>query len=272
MTWIWIGLGVLAGAYLIVVGWLYLMQSRMVYFPSRQIEADPNDYALQYQDVSFTAADGVALHGWFVPAENEKGVVLLLHGNGGNVSHRLDLLAMLNRLGVSTFIIDYRGYGKSEGRPSEQGTYLDARAAWDYLTATRGVAPEKIILHGRSLGGAVAAKLATKQTPRAMIVESCFTSVPDLGAQLYPMFPVRLLSRFKYDAQAYLREVSCPVLIIHSRDDDIVPFSHGRRLFQAANEPKAFLEITGTHNDGYVASEQIYTERLGKFFAEHLGR
>ena len=267
-----IGLGVLAGAYLVVVVWLYLMQSRMVYFPSRQLEANPNDYALQYQDVSFKAADGVALHGWFVPAENEKGVVLLFHGNGGNVSHRLDLLVLLNRLDVSTFIFDYRGYGRSGGRTTEQGTYLDAEAAWEYLTATRGVQAEKIILHGRSLGGAVAARLATKRTPRAMIVESCFTSVPDLGAELYPMFPVRLLSRFKYDAQAYLRQVSCPVLIIHSRDDDIVPFRHGRRLFQAANEPKAFLEITGGHNDSFIVSEQTYTQRLGEFFAEHFGR
>jgi dipeptidyl aminopeptidase/acylaminoacyl peptidase len=169
------------------------------------------------------------------------------------------------------FIFDYRGYGKSEGRISEKGTYLDAEAAWRYLVDERQVDPSKIFIFGRSLGGAVGSWLAQEHTPRALIIESTFTSIPDIAAQLYPFLPIRRLARFRYSAIDYVQQVSCPVLIVHSRDDEMISFSHGRRLFEAANEPKELLEIRGTHNEGFITSGKFYQDGLKSFISEHAG-
>ena len=247
------------------------VQSRLVYFPLDRIDATPDMVGLRYEEVALTASDGVRLAGWFVPAEEPRGVALFCHGNAGNISHRLDTVQMHRGLGLSSFVFDYRGYGASGGKPSEQGTYRDAEAAWRYLTETRRVPAERIVLHGRSLGGPIAAWLATQHTPRALILESTFTSLPDLGAQLYWFLPVRLISRFRYDTRRYLHDVACPVLVVHSPGDDIIPFRHGQRLFEAAREPKTFLEIAGTHNEGWSDSGTHYTVGLNDFLATHLG-
>ncbi len=196
-------------------------------------------------------------------------MILFCHGNGGNISHRLDSIQLFHRLGLSTFIFDYRGYGLSEGSPAEKGTYLDAEAAWNYLIRQRKVEPKKIIVFGRSLGGAVAAWLAQGHTPRMLIIESTFTSVKDLAGKFYPYFPVRLLSRFNYNVIEYLQKVNCPLLIIHSRDDEIVPFSHGQRLFMSAKEPKEFLDIMGTHNEGFILSGKHYETGLDSFISQY---
>jgi hypothetical protein len=175
---------------------LFFMQERMVFLarmPGRQLEATPRDAGFDYVDVNFETADGLSLHGWYVYAHNPRGTILFLHGNAGNISHRLDSIAIFHELGLDTFIIDYRGYGQSEGKPSEEGTYRDAEAAWQYLVTQRGKDPERIIMFGRSIGGAVAAWLATKHKPAALIVESSFTSAVDMAAQLYPFMPVRLI-------------------------------------------------------------------------------
>ena len=262
LTWIIL---VPLGAYLALVLLVYLTQHRMVYFPTREIEATPRDAGLAYEDVELVAADGVKLSAWFVPAGPDAPVVLLCHGNGGNIGHRVESVRILHDLGLSVLLFDYRGYGQSEGRPTEAGTYLDADAAWNYLTRTRGVRPSDVIVQGRSLGAAVAAHLAAEQTPRALILESAFTSMPDLGRQLYPFLPVRLLCRFRYDTLQAVRAVRCAVLVVHSPQDDIVPYDHGRRIYEAANEPKQFLQITGTHNDGIFVSGRLYTEGLEGF-------
>ncbi len=212
------------------------------------------------------------LSGWFVPAERSRGVILFCHGNAGNISHRLESVQVFHRLGLSTFVFDYRGYGQSEGKPTEQGTYLDAEAAWRHLVQKQQVDPTEIIIFGRSLGGAIAAWLARDHPPKALIIESTFTSVRDIGAELYPYLPVRLLSRFDYNAMDYLRQVNCPVLIVHSRDDEIIPFSHGRRLLETANEPKEILEITGTHNEGFMTSAKRYEDGLDSFISAHVGK
>ena len=170
---------------------------------------------------------------------------------------------------MDVFIFDYRGYGQSEGKPSESGTYRDAEAAWQYLVEERKVDPNRIIIFGRSLGGAVATWQARNHTPVALILESTFTSVPDIGAKYYPFLPVRLLSRFKYDTAEYLKGVNCPVLIVHSPDDEMMPFSHGQRLFEIAKEPKGFLEISGSHNEGFIISGKRYEEGLNAFISEH---
>ncbi|MBW2596340.1 MAG: alpha/beta hydrolase [Deltaproteobacteria bacterium] len=250
---------------------IFLLQPRFIYFPERDFYETPDKAGLSYETVSFKAADGVNLSGWFIPAGKPRGVVLFCHGNAGNISHRLDSILIFHHLGLSTFIFDYRGYGASEGKPTEAGTYLDAEAAWRYLTEERDLPPTGIILFGRSLGGAIAARIAQDHKPEALIVESTFTSVPDIAADIYPFLPVRLLSRFDYNAGEYIGRVACPVLVIHSTGDDIIPFAHGRRLFEAAKEPKQFLEIAGTHNDGFVTSAKSYKEGLDAFISKHLG-
>jgi len=231
----------------------------------------PAAVGLSYEPVSFDAADNVTLSGWFIPAEPSRAMVLFCHGNAGNISHRLESIGVFHRLGLSTFIFDYRGYGSSDGRISEQGTYRDGEAAWRYLVEKRGMDPAEIIVFGRSLGGAVASWLARDHTPRGLILESVFTSIPDLAGKLYPFFPVRLMARFDYNTIEHLARVNCPVLIVHSRDDEIIPFSHGRRLFDAAREPKEFLELSGSHNDGFVVSAQRYQAGLDSFISAHVG-
>ena len=173
------------------------------------------------------------------------------------------------RAGFDAFLIDYRGYGQSEGTPSEEGTYHDAAGAWRYLTEQRGIAPDRIVIAGRSLGGAVAAWLAERHSPRALVLESTFTSVPDLASELYPWLPVRWLARFQYNTAARLPSVQSPVLILHSRADEIIPFGHGQRLWQAANEPKVLVEIQGAHNEGYTLSEREYAAALRRFLDIH---
>jgi fermentation-respiration switch protein FrsA (DUF1100 family) len=264
---------VTAAGYGVLLLAVYLGQAHLLYLPnvpSRRIEATPDDAGLAYVAEVIRASDGPRLRGWWVPVERALATVLFLHGNAGNISHRVDSLRILHQLGLNTFIFDYRGHGESEGAPSEQGTYRDAEAAWQHLTRKHGVAPRRIVVFGRSLGGAVAAWLASRHRPGALVLESTFTSVPDLAAQLYPFLPARWLSRFRYSTEEHLRGVSCPVLIVHSPEDEIVPFSHGLQLFSGAREPKELLRIRGGHNDGFLVSGTSYTEGLRGFLERSL--
>ena len=258
---------ILVATYVLLLIWTYFTQSRIVFQPTRDLSSRPDQMGLDYETVSLETADGVKLSAWFVPAKDQKDVLLFCHGNGGNMSDRLLSMKLFHDLGLSVLIFDYRGYGESEGSPTEAGTYRDAEAAWDYLVKTRGIAPGKIIIFGRSLGGAVAAHLAKDNKPRALILESTFTSADDIGAHHFPYLPVRLLSRFRYSAVEYVRQVSCPILVVHSRGDDIVPFKFGQRLYEAAGEPKTFLETQGDHNSGFVISGSLYTDGLADFIA-----
>lgn len=264
------------GLYLALGLALYLFQSRLIYFPntpSRALWATPDDAGFAYETVELTAKDGVRLHGWFLPAATKaRGVLLFFHGNAGNISHRLDSLKIFHDSGLAVLIIDYRGYGQSSGEVSEHGTYLDAEAAWHYLTKERRVPEREIVIFGRSLGAAIAADLAAKHEPGALILESGFTSVPDMAAELYRIFPVRWLTTIKYPTQTSLGNVKSPVLIIHSVNDEIIPFHHGEALFEAANEPKTFLKITGGHNDGFLTSGRVYEDGIHVFLTEHIGQ
>ena len=256
--------------YVFLLIFLFFYQDRLLFLPnlpSRAVERSPSAVGLSYEPVDLLTDDNIHLDGWFVPAPENRGVILFCHGNAGNISHRFDSLLLFHRLGFSTLIFDYRGYGRSQGRPSEAGTYLDAEAAWRYLTRERSIAPKRIILFGRSLGAAVAVQQATVHTPGALIVESCFTSVPDMAAKLYPFLPARWLSRLDYNAQEQLQRVSCPVLVVHSTDDEIIPFRHGRALYAVANEPKQFLELKGDHNNGFLLAGQAYTQKLNDFLS-----
>lgn len=264
---LWNFLILLALGYAALVALAYFFQTRLVYFPQigREMAATPRAYGLAFEPVTLATADGEKLAAWWVPHERAAGTVLILHGNAGNISHRIDYLTMLNRLGYASLIVDYRGYGRSTGSPSERGTYRDAEAAWDWLTKEKGVAAGDTILLGESLGGAVAAWLAARVKPRALVIASTFTSVPELGAQVYPFLPVRLISRFRYDTRQAIKAVKAPILVAHSRDDDIIPFAHGKALYEAASEPKRFLEMRGGHNDGFIFMRDEWVAELAAF-------
>ena len=260
----------LCAVYLVFALLVYFGQARLVYFPEKQLSNTPGAIGLAYANVSIPVSDGETLHGWWMPVPDAKGAVLFFHGNAGNISHRINYLTMFKRLGYSTLLFDYRGYGQSSGTPSETGMYRDAQAAWQYLTATKGIAPERIVLFGESLGGAVASWLAAREKPGLLVLASAFTSVPELGAEIYPFLPVRWISRFEYNALESLQSVSCPVFIAHSPEDDIVPFRHGQRLFQAAPEPKQFLPLEGSHNTGFIFMQPAWIKSLGAFMDKNL--
>lgn len=252
-----------------IVAWTYARQRQRIYRPQRELVTQPDAHGYAYEDVFVRSADGVRLHGWFVFNPRARGTLIYCHGNTGNISHCMDTLALLHRLGFSVLLFDYRGYGRSEGSPDEHGMYLDVEAVWEYLLRERGHAPQDIVVLGRSLGGAVASWLAARHMPRALVIESTFTSLPAVAADHHPLLPARLLTRYRYPVDEHLRAVRCPVLIVHSRDDETVPFTHAQRLFGIASEPRELLEIGGRHCDGYLSSGAVYEEGLAAFFARH---
>jgi len=264
-------LRIAVGMYVGICLLMLMFQSRLLYHPLREIECTPERVGLSYEQVTLRTPDGLHLAAWYVPAAEARGTVLFCHGNAGNMSHRVGTIEILNRLRMNVLLFDYRGYGASEGSPSEAGTYRDAETAWRHLVEQRGVAPGDLIIHGRSLGGAVAAQVARKHPPRALILESTFTSVPDVARGMFPWLPVRLLARLRYDTLERIARIRCPKLIIHSRDDDLIPFEHGQRLFEAAPDPKTFLEIHGRHADGFLTSGKRYENGLDGFFSRHTG-
>ena len=251
-------IGMMLVAYIAVALILYFMQPTLVYDPVREIPYTPAELGLDFEEVAFRTGDRVQLHGWFVPAPDASFTVLYCHGNGGNMMYFLDTVNFLNKLGLNSFLFDYRGYGNSRGRPSENGTYLDVRAAYRWLVKKKGIPPHRIIIFGWSLGGTIAAYLAAKVKTAGLVVESAFTSYADIGSKFYPYMPVRWFARFNYPTIEYVRKVKCPVLVIHSRDDEMIPFEFGLEIYDAANDPKEFVEIFGGHNDGFQNSNETY--------------
>jgi fermentation-respiration switch protein FrsA (DUF1100 family) len=260
------------------------LEDSFIYFPSKypegfwdveSISAREGELVPKIEDCAFTATDGTRLHGWYCAPHRKTGdglepvrsrmVLLWFHGNAGNISHRYEMIRMLMKIPVNIFIIDYRGYGKSQGEPSERGIYADARGAWDYLTGERGIAPERIIVFGKSLGGAAAVDLASKVKAAGLIVQSSFTSASDMAASILPVYP-RFFLKTKMDSKRKIAGVDCPKLFIHSRADEVVPFELGRRLFEAAPEPKLFYEVErAPHNSTYVVGGKDYLQALRSF-------
>ena len=233
----------------------------------KPLAATPAAIGLSYEDVILETATGTEVHGWYLPGRDGGRTLLFLHGNAGNISHRLDSLRLFNDLGLNVLIIDYSGFGQSSGKPGEEQTYEDTSLAWAHLTGARGVAAERIVVFGRSLGGGVATWLASRERPGGLILESSFTSVPELARKYYPIFPVHGLARIRYDNASRLPEVRCPVLIAHSLDDELVPIDHGRALFELARNPKSFLEMRGSHNTGFLVTGRAYRMGLARFIA-----
>lgn len=249
--------------------YVYFNQSSFIYFPTKKIETTPVELNLPYQEVWIATSDLVNLNAWYLPVDHPRATLLFLHGNGGNISHRLDKLALFNSLGLSVLIIDYRGYGLSEGTPSEEGTYRDAEAAWEYLTGNQKINAKDIIVYGESLGGAVATWLTTQHNPGALILDSTFTSIIDMGKRYYPYLPLKFIARIRYPTIDRIDSINCPVLIIHSSDDDIVPFAMGKQLYERANQPRDFLQIHGNHNYGFMQSLDAYRSGLDNFILTH---
>jgi fermentation-respiration switch protein FrsA (DUF1100 family) len=243
-----------AAAYLGVTLVLLALENSLVYHPVRASEdwlPPPNPLV---RDVEFTTPDGTPIHAWWCPTERwepGQGAALYCHGNAGNLSHRGQSIAAWQKdVGTAVLIFDYPGYGKSGGRPSEAGCYAAADAAYDWLTGVQGVAPQDVILQGGSLGGGVAVDVAGRRPHRALVLVSTFTAMPDVGQQLYPWLPVRWLMRNRFDSLSKIGGCRQPVLVAHGTADGLIPFSQGRRLFEAANEPKEFFAMEGcSHNE-----------------------
>jgi pimeloyl-ACP methyl ester carboxylesterase len=267
---------ILAFAYIGLAIALYLGQSNLVFMPSRDVIETPEILSIKFENIQITTRDNVNLDSWFVPAKDNdlvgKGVILFCHGNGGNISNRISYLPIFRELGLATFLFDYRGYGKSGGTPTEEGTYADVEAAWQYLTQERQIPPQKIIIYGESLGGAIASYLAQKNSQQngndnagGLVLASTFTSISDRAAELYPFMPIRFLSRFSYNSIDRLPSIKIPVLVIHSIDDEIIPFHHGERNFQVANQPKKLVRLRGDHNSGFLDSLETYRNGVNEF-------
>ena len=246
---------------------MYLQQPSMIFFPSATIEQTPTKWGLAFEDVFLDTEDGVRLHGWFIPHHGSQQTLLFFHGNAGNISHRGASVEIFHRLDLNVFIFDYRGYGKSQGKPDEDGLYKDARAAWRYLTDEQGFARENIILFGRSLGGAVAAELAAQVQPGGLILESTFSSARDVANTLFPNFSRLIILRYDFNTEAHVRRVASPVLVLHSPDDKIIPLRLGKKVFLAANNPKTFFKMRGDHNSGFLLSQPSYEQALDTFIS-----
>ncbi len=247
----WWLLAIVAVGFLAATAYLYFAQRGMVFYPTRTIEITPADINITYDDVYIPVNNGERIHAWYVPPRDlapDAPVVIFSHGNAGNISHRLETLDFLVRLGAGVLLFDYRGYGRSDGTPGEDEAYADIAACYDWLTAQHRIDPARIVLFGRSLGGAVAADLAVKRPCRGLIVESSFTSLAAIGSKMFPVFPVRWLLKYDFDTVGKIGRVTCPVLVTHSPVDEMIPFAMGRELYEAARPPKRLVELIGDHN------------------------
>ncbi len=252
---------------LIAGGWGYAryLERKSLYNPTYTMEVNPGDFQLVYEDVFFNAADNAELNGWYVPAKDSRITVVFCHGNGGNISHRIDKIDLFNEMGADIFIFDYRGFGKSRGRSSEEGLYADVLAACRY--ARKKNPHNRLVIYGESLGGAIAMDAASRGEVDGLVLEAAFTNIRDMSHKLYPFLPTVFLQT-RFDSLDKMPKVKCPKLIMHSPADDVVPYEMGKRLFAAAAEPKTFLEISGQHNDCFLVSENLITWALSEFFAE----
>ncbi|NNN06604.1 MAG: alpha/beta hydrolase [Elusimicrobia bacterium] len=241
-------------------------ENAMVFHPSRVVDVLPGAYGLAFERVRLTASDGVALDAWWLPAAHaDAPVMLCLHGNGGSLSNRVEKMRIFHAAGAAQLWVEWRGYGASAGTPSEAGLYRDAQAGRDWL-ATRGVPPSRLVLYGESLGSGPAVELAARAPAAGLIVDSGFASIPAMAAVVLPWFPTGL-ARIRFDNLAKLPRVTCPTLFLHSPQDDIVPYAQARLNFAAAGGQKTFVDLKGSHNEGFLDSQPIYGDAIRNFLA-----
>ena len=255
----------LVGGYLLLLAFMYLFHGKLIFLPSSDLIVTPQDAGLNAEDVWIETGDGEQLHGWYFPNNSAEYVVVLSHGNAGNISNRIDIAKFLQEIGVSVLIYDYRGYGQSSGEPSEEGFYSDIEAVINYLKTEEKYSEQRMILYGRSLGGAVASYAASKFDVSGLVLDSAFKNLKAMVSDLYPFVPAFLAS-YEFPTEQYLQQLSgMPVMIMHSPNDTIVDISHGRALFEIAKEPKTFVELRGGHNDSFHASVDIHSKSWKAF-------
>ena len=246
--------------------WNWFVES-LVFFPDTTIEQTPAELDLPFEDIWFTSSDSVRLHGWLIPASSPNHLLLFCHGNAGNISHRLDNVRLLHNRGISVFIFDYRGYGRSQGRISEKGFYLDSEAAYEVAREWAEKHRAKLVVFGRSLGGIAATHLASTKHCDGLILESTFTNMGAMARAHYPLPFAETLLKHRLDAVGQIVQVRVPILFFHGDKDSIVPIELGRKLFEAAPNPKEFVVIPGAgHNDTYFVGGQDYFKKIDSFF------
>ncbi len=249
-----------------------IFEEKFIYFPSVYPEGYYNEVqqVLRVEDCWFTSEDGIKLHGWFASSRNPIATLLISHGNAGNISHRIPIMHAFQQSGFNVFMYDYRGYGRSQGSPNEEGIYRDGRAAFDFVARRSDIDPTRIVLFGTSVGGAVAVDVATHRPACALILESTFTSAKDMARVLYSFLPAQWLVRTQFNSEKKIRSLPLPVLVMHGTHDSIVPVALGRKLFNAANSPKEFYEIPGAnHNDTFWVGGKAYLDRIRSFVTRH---
>ena len=250
--------------------YLKYFEKKGIYYPTKKIEFTPINAGLKYEDVFFNTDDGLKLNGWFIPQEDPRATLLFCHGNAGNISHRIEIIKIFNKLKLNVFIFDYRGYGRSQGSPSEGGLYRDAQAAYKYLLSREDINKDAIVIYGKSIGANVAIDLASKVKPACLISESGFSSAYDMGRKLFPYLPIKWIITIKYDALTKIKDIPIPKLIIHSQDDEIIPFRLGERLFEAATQPKEFYQMQGGHNEAIFMAQEEYSVKINDFLSRYL--
>jgi uncharacterized protein len=251
--------------YLGILLCFYFFQGRLVFHPRKEIISTPADLGLDFEKIKCVIPGKPAITGWYLNQENTQKTLLYCHGNAGNLSTHLDHIAAIYKTGVNVFIFDYQGFGETPGKPTEANTYKDALTAYEYLTQVKKITPKNIILYGHSLGGAIASKIATKVETKGLILEGTFTDINELGAELYPYLPVKKLSKVNYNSIKNIKSITVPILIIHSIDDEVIPYKYGQELFKAAPEPKSFLEVEGRHDETYIVSRYKYRDGISAF-------
>ena len=252
---------------LFFVVFIRYLESNSIFHPTPDVLVTPASIGLDFEDVYFKTKDGLTLNGWFIKNSRVSATLIYFHGNAGNISHRLEKIKMFHRMGLNVFIIDYRGYGKSEGRPSEKGLYQDAVAAYDYLAVRKDIDRERFISYGDSLGGVFAIYLASQRKVNCLIADSTFSSSADVVRAIFPFIPTFLLAT-KMDSASKVKNFNIPKLFIHSINDEIIPYALGKKLFEAASPPKEFLEITGGHNTNHIDSEKLFVGGIEKFLTK----
>lgn len=271
-------MAVVVSGYTGALGYLKLHEREYVFRPAeRRVVSSATRFALQEKRVTYPSTDGTPLVAWIVPAAGTPRSdtwLLICHGNLGNISlgRRQEFYASMRDLGINLFAFDYRGFGESGGVPDEQGLYADAMASYQYVNQALGVPPEKLILFGHSLGSGVAIELATHVQAAGLIVEGAYTSIVDRGQELYPYFPVKLIASQRFPSLDRIASVNIPKLFLHSPEDTVIPYAHGRRLFESAQTPKRFVNLRGGHDNAYRIDKAVYFGAVAEFLRDITSR
>ena len=261
-------------SYVGAIVYLTLNERRLIFQPGeRRVAAPAPEFSLREQRVTYPSSDEVTLSAWVVPAAPSRALdlwLLICHGNFGNIGfgQRPEFYSLMRDLGVALLAFDYRGFGESTGAPEERGLYADARASYDYLTRTLRVPPDRIVLFGHSLGSGVAIELASRVPVAGLIVEGAYTSVVDVGQELYPLLPIRLVASQRFPSLDRISSIAVPKLFLHSPEDSVIPYAHGRRLFEAAEEPKRFVSVAGGHDNAYRLDTAVYYGAVAQLLDE----